>query len=422
VDLVRQDDDDEERALGPPPDPSVRAWRHPSEIAAAGAAAARLARQEQAEAARLLRLAYPSSVPQRSLGGVAVVAAALALATLAASALAVTTLGITPSDDAASGSVLEPGRISAHNILGSELMPSVVTTRLGATAPSGSGRTVAPRPYETPGSAPIDETEPVAQGVYARIEGQRVRLAAFTVIDELVVTTASAVDRQRALTVSYQGMTASANVVASDPLTDIALLTLSGEEGHALIATMAAHPADTTVSADVTRTDDTARTRAGDSLYGVLETAMNCLDGASGAPLVDDQGHLVGLVLNAASPYLLALPAELVGTVARALEAWHQGSPAWIGVNHNPWDDESVVIGAIEPESPAADVLRPGDQIVTVGGIEVEGWRHFVYLLREAGPGSTLSLGVVRDGVDTELDITISTRPVPTDDASMALA
>ena len=39
-DVTTEDDDDYE-GNGPPPDPSTRAWRHPSEIAAANAAAAR---------------------------------------------------------------------------------------------------------------------------------------------------------------------------------------------------------------------------------------------------------------------------------------------------------------------------------------------------------------------------------------------
>ena len=65
---MRSNDDDDEEGFGPPPDPSVRAWRHPSEIASAEAAAARFAADDERRAAWAAPPS-PTGVPTRPLAG-----------------------------------------------------------------------------------------------------------------------------------------------------------------------------------------------------------------------------------------------------------------------------------------------------------------------------------------------------------------
>ena len=71
------------------------------------------------------------------------------------------------------------------------------------------------------------------------------------------------------------------------------------------------------------------------------------------------------------------------------------------------YDDQPVVVGAIDPDSPAATVdLRPGDRIVSVADRPVETWEQF-YLAVGGRTNRETSLGVVRDGTSRTVTLTV---------------
>ena len=72
------------------------------------------------------------------------------------------------------------------------------------------------------------------------------------------------------------------------------------------------------------------------------------------------------------------------------------------------YDDQPVVVGAIDPDSPAATVdLRPGDRIVSVADRPVETWEQF-YLAVGGRTNRETSLGVIRDGASRTVTLTVA--------------
>jgi regulator of sigma E protease len=71
------------------------------------------------------------------------------------------------------------------------------------------------------------------------------------------------------------------------------------------------------------------------------------------------------------------------------------------------YDDQPVVVGAIDPDSPAATVdLRPGDRIVSVAERPVETWEQF-YLTVGGRTNRETSLGIIRDGASRTVTLTV---------------
>ena len=66
----------------------------------------------------------------------------------------------------------------------------------------------------------------------------------------------------------------------------------------------------------------------------------------------------------------------------------------------------TVVVGQVVAKSPAAAVLRPGDEIVSVGGAPVTGLAVLQQAIRAHGTSTPLAFGVRRDGVEKEVSIT----------------
>jgi S1-C subfamily serine protease len=61
--------------------------------------------------------------------------------------------------------------------------------------------------------------------------------------------------------------------------------------------------------------------------------------------------------------------------------------------------------------SPAAAVhLLIGDHIRTINGTKVIDWNHLVHLVRQAGTGATVEVGLERDSSEAVVQVTIGSR------------
>ena len=244
------EDDDGSESSGPPPDPSLREWRHPSEIAAARAAAER-----------------PAAAPSRSIVGPLITfgGTALGAAVLVGVGLYLTGTGISQQatqraviDDPLASSTTttlstlarestggEPadGERSADQAGDTETADSLngvddpptsdsVNTTTSSEAP-GAATTEVTAPAST--TEPVDllapERRPAAppdhDGVYGLIGDSRLeRLAGLVVVDDLVFTTGAAIDGRAEVALGGPDGWTTATVLGVDPVTDVAVLTI----------------------------------------------------------------------------------------------------------------------------------------------------------------------------------------------------
>ncbi len=422
---MRSDDDDDEEGFGPPPDPSVRAWRHPSEIASAEAAAARFAQDDERQAA-WATLPSPASTATRPLAGLVLVTSALALAAVAAGALAVTSIGAGLSADAGSVAVgnLEASESSLH-LLNPDHLSSAIPPLLDASSttistsvplaavtpvpiPSTSTTTSATSPPRSLPSVTDDMT--VAQAVYVAVDGRRERVAAFTVEGRYAVTPAAAVAGHTEVLLEYGGVFAPANVLRVDELTGVAVLAPSDPAAIDLIARVGqAEPAMTTMTGAVMDRDFTATASDDSRIYGTLLTADECPDGAGGAPLVDASGKLLGMVIDSTYPLIAAVPvSDIKAFVTRVAEP-DRATTAWLGVELDRTGKQPLTVTAVATGSPAAAAgLRAGDVLEALEATRLENRLHLEHLVRHTAAGTTVTVTVTRDGKELPVKATIS--------------
>ena len=374
---------EDENSGGPPPDPSDRTWVHPTEMASFVATS----RPRSSRRARWVALA----------AGLTVVAAVAGIVAI-----------MTVND---SGGPAPQVRSGAIQRVVATLAPSIVAVRTTRGDETGH-----------------------ASGVCVQA-GQ-------------VLTTAHAVDGADAVSiVTADGRTLPAALDASDPVTDLAVLTVDGkstqpaqlggsgglEVGQQVVGVAAA-------ASGRHRWVDVGEIGAfnrafvwgqGVSVPGLIETDVTAGGEHSGGALVDSRGAVVGILVVPpdSSTAGLALPIDEARDVTAQLTAHGSAEHGWLGV----WatDDTSRVSGGarvqgVVPGSPADDAgLAQGDVIVDVGKAgSTTAISSVAQLMSEVGrrkPGEKVNVTVYRDHgkrrVGLELgdqrDAAATTVPVP---------
>jgi S1-C subfamily serine protease len=353
------DDPEDERAGGPPPDPSDRTWVHPTEMASFVATS----RPRSSRRGRWMALA----------AGVTAVAAVAGVVAL-----------MTVNDSGGPASQVRSGAIQR---IAATLAPSVVAVR--TTRGEETGR---------------------ASGVCVQA-GQIVTTAhAVDGADSVSIVTAD-------------GRTLPATLDASDPVSDLAVLTVDGRNmqpaqlgasgglqvGQQVVGVAAAWSGR---HRWVDVGEIGAFNRAfvwgqGVSVPGLIQTDMTAAGEHSGGALVDSRGAVVGILVVPpdSSTAGFALPIDEARDVTSQLTARGRAEHGWLGV----WatDDTDRVGGGarvqgVVPGSPADDAgLVQGDVIVDVGKAgSTTAISSVAQLMSEVGrrkPGEKINVTVYRD-------------------------
>jgi putative serine protease PepD len=356
------DDPEDERSGGQPPDPSDRIWVHPTELTSFVAAQ----RRRMPPRARWIALA----------AGLAVVAAVAGIVTLLT------------RDDAKQQPAQATQIRAVHRIVAS-LAPSIVAVRVTRS----------------------DDT---------------VRASGVCIQAGQVLTSAHAIDGATAVTVvTADGHTLPAAPVASDPVTDLALLTVNGTGrmypaalgasdglevgqqvvGVAVSASGRHHWVDV---GEISSFNQSFVWGSGVSVAGLIDTDMTAGEEHSGGALVDSRGNVIGIldVPPGSSTAGLAMPIDQARDVAAQLTARGSAEHGWLGV----WatdDTERPGGGArvqgVVPGSPADRAgLAQGDVIVEVGKTgtttAISGVAQLMSEVDRHKPGERLSVTLYRDG------------------------
>jgi S1-C subfamily serine protease len=279
----------------------------------------------------------------------------------------------------------------------------------------------------------------------------------------LVATTLDAVAGASSITaVTAGGRRERAVVVATDRPSDVALLRVDGPlpvarfagavppsgDGEAMVVAMAVTASGSRspgLDATAMWSDSVVRS-AGDPIARGDASGMVGIDAVSpamptmgGEVLVGANGRVLGLLdASASSPQdEVFLPAPLVVGVARSLATTGRVRHGWLDVVGEDAADEAVteasgsgtgttvtttaaevrrraggaLVVKVEPAGASADVLRPGDVIVSLDDRSLSSMadlRSRLYLMR---PGARVELGIVRGDARMTVAVHLSASP-----------
>ncbi len=248
------------------------------------------------------------------------------------------------------------------------------------------------------------------------------------------------------------GTTYDVEIVAIDPLIDIAVLKIESDEplpylsfgdsaavrlGEPVIAignALAEFPNSVSVGVvsglarNIIASDRYGRTS--ESIEGVIQTDAAINQGNSGGPLLNTAGKVIGVnVANAgiAENIGFALPADIVSQIFASVSEYGEIIRPFLGIRYRqitpalmlreglPVDYGVLIESGSDPTEPAvvpgsaADLagLQEGDILLSFAEVELDGTRSLATLIREQQVGDTVPLRIHRDGNEETLLVTL---------------
>jgi len=378
-----------------PPALDDRIWRHPSEVGAARTAPG-----------------GPRLVPQRTVWLIAIAAA------LAASALS-------------TGVLLGLGAVGTR---------SHQVTPTAATLPGPPATAVEPFVAIAERVRPAITEIKVTRGA-ARSSGSGVVFRE----DGHVLTNAHVVDGAASVQVVLSsGREISGRVVASDPVTDTAVVKIDGgpfpvaelgtaadlKVGQAVIAIgspLALVGGPSVTAGVISALHRSVKTQGDAFLFDMIQTDAPISPGSSGGALVDGKGRIIGvttaIAVSDVGPEGLgfATPIDVARSIGDELIATGKATHAWIGIEGRDLDgamahdmslDGGVLVASVRPNEPAAIAgIAAQDVILSLDGRPVLTMGAFVVSLRAHRPGDVVTVEFMRDRQRIAKGVTLAERP-----------
>ena len=244
-----------------------------------------------------------------------------------------------------------------------------------------------------------------------------------------IVTNDHVVGGARAVTVTtIEGNSYEAEIVGSDPKTDIALLKIDvGSElpfitfgdsdqarvGDWVIAIGNQFGFSSTVSVGVISARNRNINAGPYDDYIQTDAAINL--GSSGGPLLNLEGEVIGVNTAIFAPsggsagLGFAVPSVMAREVVRQLREHGTVRRGWLGVQVQSVDDDlaeglglseasGVLVSDVIPDSPAEDAgIQPGDIILRFDGRNVESLREFPRMVAETEVGRAVEVELWRE-------------------------
>ena len=235
-----------------------------------------------------------------------------------------------------------------------------------------------------------------------------------------------------------------ATVVGTDPYSDVAVLKTDGKVPAVAILgnSDALNPGESVIAIGsplgnfkntvtvgvVSATGRSIDTGNGYQIENLIQTDAAINHGNSGGPLVDLAGEVIGIntlvVRNTNSGDVaeglgFAIPVNTAQAVAQQIIQMGYFSRPYMGINFQPINPDiaaqynlpaqwGVYVTKVAENSPASDAgLQQGDIIVKLGNITLDESHSYVNTLFTFKPGDQITLNVLRDGKNTQLQITL---------------
>jgi len=236
------------------------------------------------------------------------------------------------------------------------------------------------------------------------------------------------------------GKTYAAKVIGTDPRTDLALIKVDGKDfpyvkfgdnaprvGDWVLAVGNPFGLGGTVTAGIVsaRGRDIGAGPYDDFIQ--IDAPVN--KGNSGGPTFDVDGNVIGVNTAIFSPsggsvgIAFAIPADTVKSVITQLRDKGSVTRGWIGVQIQPVTPEiadglglkkaaGALVSEPQHDSPAAKAgIESGDVITSVNGTPVRDARELARRIGGMNPGTTIKLGLFRQGEEKTVTLTLGTLP-----------
>jgi serine protease Do len=233
----------------------------------------------------------------------------------------------------------------------------------------------------------------------------------------------------------------SAKLIGTDPLTDLAVIKVNASNLASLPwgDSTTLHPGQTVLAfgnpfnfrftvtrgivSGLDRPNPFAENRRAPGEFIQTDAAIN--PGNSGGPLVDARGEVVGIntfLISETGSFAgmgFAIPTQVAKPTVEALMKNGKVEHAYMGVGITDVtpenarffhlnDVDGAVISQVESDSPAGKAgLKVGDVITQVNGQKVSDSGHLQVLISEKQPGTKVDLGLIRDGKEITVPITL---------------
>ena len=237
-----------------------------------------------------------------------------------------------------------------------------------------------------------------------------------------------------------------ASMVASDPLTDLAVLHADRTDLHAAtfseqlprvgsLAMAIGNPLgfESSVSLGVISGINRAIPSGGQApaLVDLLQTDAAISPGNSGGALINLAGEVIGINVAYIPPSASAVSLGFAipsPTAIKVIEQLLDGGTvehAFLGIEPRPLTPdiaaqlglsvtEGVFVFGLTPGGAAEQAgMEPGDVIVEFDNNDIASVEDLFAALRDLAPGDTVPVNVVRDGSEETLEVTLQDRPSP---------
>jgi len=251
-----------------------------------------------------------------------------------------------------------------------------------------------------------------------------------------IVTNQHVVDGASEVSVKFHdGTEVQADVVGTDPSSDVALLKLtevpddlqplergSSESlriGDPVVAIGSPFGLEGTVTAGIVSAKN-RQLQAPNSytIDGAIQTDAALNHGNSGGPLLDFEGRVVGMNSQIASEsggnvgIGYAVPIETIERVVEQLKSGGAVAYAYLGVQLGDAQGGGAQIGEVRSGAPADDAgLESGDVVTKLDGDEINDGDDLRGAIAAHKPGDKVELTIERDGETQTITVTLGTRP-----------
>ena len=231
------------------------------------------------------------------------------------------------------------------------------------------------------------------------------------------------------------GRTADAKVLGTDPSTDVGVIHVdvpaselhpipfadssTAQVGDPVVAIGSPFSLPETTTAGIVSAVGRSITAPNNfTITGAIQTDAAINPGNSGGPLLDGNGHVLGLNdqiqtssgSNAGVGF--ATPANTDARIANAIIAGNPVKHAYVGVELNSASTNGAQVTQVQPSSPgAAAGLQANDLITAVNGKSVTSTQGFIETVDNYAPGQTITLTVKRGGQQQSIQLKLGARP-----------
>ena len=297
-----------------------------------------------------------------------------------------------------------------------------------------------------PAVVTIVGTIPGQQTIFGQTSDAKVSGSGFFISDKgYIVTNNHVVDGTQDVTIILSdGTEQKATLVGTDPYSDIAVLKTDGtvpavatlgnsdllNPGESVIAigSPLGDFLNTVTVGVVSATGRSIETGNGYQVEGLIQTDAAINQGNSGGPLVNLAGEVIGInnmiVRGSGSGAVaeglgFAIPVNTAQAVASQIIAKGYFSRPFMGISFQAISPDiadayhlpvkwGIYVSKVAPNSPASDAgLQAKDIIVSINNVKVDETHDYLNMLYTYKPGDAISLGVLRDGKEMSLNITL---------------